>query len=63
MDLGIKGLRTLITAGASGIGLKVAEAFLREGARVHICDVDTRALAEVKRAYPQLSATECDDGP
>jgi short-subunit dehydrogenase involved in D-alanine esterification of teichoic acids len=27
MDLGIEGLRVLITAGAGGIGLKVAEAF------------------------------------
>ena len=41
MDLGIKDLRVLVTAGASGIGLEIARAFVREGAKVHICDVDT----------------------
>jgi len=45
MDMQIRGLRVLITAGASGIGLATARAFAREGARVHICDVDARALA------------------
>ena len=32
MDLGIKDLRVLVTAGAGGIGLEIARAFVREGA-------------------------------
>jgi NAD(P)-dependent dehydrogenase (short-subunit alcohol dehydrogenase family) len=60
MDLGISGLRVLITAGAGGIGLKVAEAFLREGARVHVCDVDDKALAGLKRSHPSLTASRAD---
>ena len=32
MDLGIEGLRVLVTAGASGIGLEIACAFAAEGA-------------------------------
>ena len=39
MDLGIKGLRVMISAGANGIGLEIARAFVREGALVHVCDV------------------------
>jgi len=36
MDLGIKGLRVVVTAGAAGIGREVARTFLREGALVHV---------------------------
>lgn len=60
MDLGLKGLRVLITAGAGGIGLKVAEAFLGEGAVVHVCDVDKENLAALKKSHPKITSTLCD---
>ena len=60
MDLGIKDLRVLVTAGASGIGLEIARAFVREGARVHICDVDERALSEARESDPYLTQSTCD---
>lgn len=60
MDLGIKGLRVLITAGAGGIGLRGVEAFLREGAKVHTCDVDKEALAALKKAHPSVTQSFCD---
>lgn len=60
MDLGIKDLRVLVTAGAGGIGLEIARAFVREGAKVHICDVDAAALAAAKKSDPQLTQSVCD---
>ncbi len=60
MDLGIKGLRVLVTAGANGIGLAVARAFVREGARVHVCDVDAAALAQLATSDPELTHSHCD---
>jgi NAD(P)-dependent dehydrogenase (short-subunit alcohol dehydrogenase family) len=60
MDMGIKDLRVLVTAGAGGIGLEIARAFVREGAKVHICDVDEKALAAAKASDPKLTQSVCD---
>ena len=60
MDLNINGLRVLITAGASGIGLATARAFAAEGARVLICDIDEKALGAVAQSDPALQRTVCD---
>ena len=60
MDLDIKGLRVLVTAGANGIGLAIAQAFLGEGARVHVCDVDDAALAALAASHPAITQTHCD---
>jgi NAD(P)-dependent dehydrogenase (short-subunit alcohol dehydrogenase family) len=60
MDLGIKGLRVIVTAGAAGIGREVARTFMREGAQVQVCDVDREALAALATSDPKLKATLCD---
>ena len=60
MDLGIKDLRVLVTAGAGGIGLEIARSFVREGARVHVCDVDEKALAACRKSDPALTQSVCD---
>ena len=60
MDLAIRGLRVLVTAGAAGIGLATVKAFLREGARVHLCDVDRAALDRIGNDAPGASASVCD---
>ena len=60
MDLGLSGLRVLLTAGASGIGRETARAFVEEGARVHICDVDEVALDELRRSDPAITQSHAD---
>jgi NAD(P)-dependent dehydrogenase (short-subunit alcohol dehydrogenase family) len=60
MDMNIAGLRVLVTAGAAGIGLEVARAFVREGARVHVCDVDEAALAALSRSDASITSSRCD---
>ena len=51
-------LRVAITAAASGIGLAVARAFAAQGDDVHVCDVDTEAVAAA--AAEGLVATQVD---
>jgi NAD(P)-dependent dehydrogenase (short-subunit alcohol dehydrogenase family) len=60
MDLDIKGLRVLVTAGAGGIGLAIVRRFAAEGARVHTCDVDEMALSALAASDPGITATPCD---
>ncbi|WP_441243252.1 SDR family oxidoreductase [Tardiphaga sp. 768_D3_N2_1] len=60
MDLNIKGLRVIVTAGANGIGLAIARAFAGEGARIHVCDVDQTALAALATSNPAITQTHCD---
>lgn len=50
----------LVTAGGSGIGRTITEAYLSLGARVHICDVSQDLLDECRAAYPELSTSLCD---
>ena len=60
VDLGIQGLRVLVTAGASGIGREVARAFVADGAKVHVCDVDAVALQRLAGSDPQITRTQAD---
>jgi NAD(P)-dependent dehydrogenase (short-subunit alcohol dehydrogenase family) len=60
MDMQIAGLRVMVSAGASGIGLEIARAFVREGAKVHVCDVDDGALSALARSDPAIGRTRCD---
>ena len=52
--------RVLITAGAAGIGREFARAFASNGAKVFVCDIDDKALSEIAKEIPGLTATRCD---
>jgi NAD(P)-dependent dehydrogenase (short-subunit alcohol dehydrogenase family) len=60
MEFSAKGLRVLVTAGAAGIGRVIARTFVEHGARVHICDVDDKALASTKKQLPTVTQTVAD---
>ena len=60
MELSAKGQRVLVTAGAAGIGRAIARTFSEHGAKVHICDVDEKALAGIRKELPAVSQTVAD---
>ncbi|HYL87888.1 MAG TPA: SDR family oxidoreductase [Burkholderiales bacterium] len=57
MKLSATGLRVLVTAGAAGIGRAIAQTFVDNGARVHVCDIDEGALA---RLPDRMTRTKAD---
>jgi len=60
MDLNLTGTRVVVTAGAGGIGLEIARAFVEEGAKVWVCDIDPDALTSLSRSDPSIVAERCD---
>ena len=52
--------RVLITAAASGIGRTIAEEFTRNGAIVHLCDIDQAALVECRSVLPAARCSHVD---
>jgi NAD(P)-dependent dehydrogenase (short-subunit alcohol dehydrogenase family) len=60
LDISLKGLRVLITAGAGGIGRAITDVFHQAGARVHICDVSPSALDDAAKAFPEVTGTLAD---
>ncbi|MEM7345822.1 MAG: SDR family oxidoreductase [Chloroflexota bacterium] len=60
MELTVKDLRVIVTAGGSGIGRTIAETFMENGARVHICDLVEDHLNSVTAAFPTIGATLTD---
>ena len=50
----------LVTGGASGIGLALAERFLRAGSTVIVCGHREEKLREAKEKHQQLHVRVCD---
>jgi NAD(P)-dependent dehydrogenase (short-subunit alcohol dehydrogenase family) len=52
--------RVLVTAGASGIGLAIVQAFSADGAKVFVCDIDAGALDALTKQTPGVITKVCD---
>jgi 3-oxoacyl-[acyl-carrier protein] reductase len=57
MDLGLKGLRAVVTGGSKGIGRRAAEIFAEEGASIALC---ARNADEVKATVAALKSRGVD---
>ncbi|MDR6374017.1 SDR family oxidoreductase [Paraburkholderia caledonica] len=54
------GLRVFVSAGAAGIGLAIAEAFIEAQAEVYICDVNQAAIDAATSRFRKLHAGIAD---
>ena len=54
--------KVFISAGGSGIGRCIAEAFLKQGDDVFVCDINQQSLQQFKHDYHQLQIAYCDLG-
>ena len=61
METSANGLRVLVTAGGAGIGRVIARTFADHGARVHVCDVDEKALKEGNLPYTVADVAKLPD--
>ncbi len=60
IDMQLQGHSVLVTGGATGIGLAIAERFLEAGSDVIICGRRESALREAQARHPALHIRVCD---
>lgn len=58
----LQGKRVVITGAAGGAGVVLAQKFSSAGARVHICDINSAAVASVVSPDAGISGSICDCG-
>lgn len=69
MDLGLKGLKAVVTGGTKGIGRAIVETLLREGVQVAFCARSTEDVAATEAEFSRYGAkvmgrsVDVGDGP
>lgn len=56
----LSGRTVIVTAGAAGIGLSIAQRFVAEGANVAVCDISSAALERASKALPEVRLFQVD---
>lgn len=56
----LAGGTVIVTGGAAGIGRAMAEAFLAQGAKVGVLDIDVRAIVSLAAEAPAIQAEQVD---
>jgi uncharacterized oxidoreductase len=52
----------LVTGGSSGIGLGIAEGFLKSKSKVIVCGRNAQKLVAVSEKFPDITTMQCDIG-
>ncbi|MEG2424946.1 SDR family oxidoreductase, partial [Glutamicibacter sp.] len=61
MKMDFDGLRVLVTAGAAGIGLAIAQEFRNHGAQVFVTDINPEAVRAAASAGFAASVSDVSD--
>ena len=56
----VNGASVLVTAGAGGAGLVIAQRFAAQGAQVAVCDIDGAAIEALETNAPDVTGYEAD---
>ena len=60
MDILLKNLKVIISAGGSGIGKAILERFHAQGAKIATCDINPDLVKTLKDNYPAIYAEVLD---
>ena len=60
MDILLKNLKVIISAGGSGIGKAILERFHAQGAKIATCDINPDLVKTLKDDYPDIYAEVVD---
>ena len=60
MDILLKNLKVIISAGGSGIGKAILESFHKQGAKIATCDINPDLVKTLKDDYPDIYAEVVD---
>ena len=60
MDISLKNLKVVISAGGSGIGKAILEGFHSQGAKIATCDINADLIKILKDEYPNIYAEVLD---